>query len=349
MKVVLCNMGYSGYWVACWRELVKYVDFMVFTPETRYPYPSETIAGLPVVVLDKQQMANRERVAELVEAEHPDVLLISGWASPAFKALAYDRRFSRVKKVMIVDSSWNGSLRQILSRFLLRDYVKRLDGIIVGGERGRKFARWIGFKPNRIFRSIYGYDADAFASCLPHRLKKSEWPRRFCFVGRYVPVKGIDCLLKAYAAYRRQVENPWPLDCYGSGPMQDALGEVEGVVVKGFVNPQSLPNALAEEGAFVFPSLCEPWGVALAEAAGAGLPIICSDMVTSGDDLVKDSENGFVVKAGSVKQLTAAFVKLHHSKERLREMGALSAELAKDFAPKAWSRRWMEAFHVLVG
>ena len=347
MKVVICNMGYSGYWIACWRELLKRVDLRVLTPETKYPYPPELLKALPITVLDDATMASSEAVAARVLAERPDVLVVSGWASPAFKALAFDARLKDLPKVMIVDTAWNGSLRQILSRFRLRSYVRRFAGIIVGGRRGRTFARWIGFRPEQIFRSIYGYDADAFASCAETRAALGDWPRRFCFVGRYAPVKGISTLLDAYARYRESVSDPWELHCYGTGPLKDQMASVSGVVDHGFVSPADLPAALAHEGAFVFPSLHEPWGVALAEAAGAGLPIICSDQVASGDDLVRNGENGLVVKAGDAAALADALATMHGRYAALPAMGERSLALAKDFAPLAWADRWMEVFHAL--
>lgn len=347
MKVVICNMGYSGYWIACWRELMKRVDLRVLTPETKYPYSSELLKSLPISVLNDTTMASPEKVAALVLAEHPDVLVIGGWASPAFKALAFDSRLEDIPKVMIVDTAWNGSLRQILSRFRLHGYVRRFAGIIVGGRRGRAFARWIGFKPEQIFRSIYGYDADAFASCAAMREALGAWPRRFCFVGRYASIKGITTLLDAYARYRRSVPDPWELHCYGTGPLKDQMASVVGIVNHGFVSPADLPEALAHEGVFVFPSLHEPWGVALAEAAGAGLPIICSNQVASGDDLVRNGENGLVVKAGDAVVLANALATMHGRYAELPTMGERSRELARDFAPPAWADRWMEVMHVL--
>lgn len=347
MKVVICNMGYSGYWVACWRELMKHVELVVITPQTRYPYSEETTKGLPIRILSAEEMDSPSSVAKIVVVENPDVLVVGGWTSRVFSSLVYHRSLQSVTKVLIVDSAWEGSWRQIFSRFRLWRYVRQFDGIIVGGERGRKFARWIGFRADKIFRSIYGYDADAFKTCHAKRMMKSSWPRRFCFVGRLVPVKGLSVLKDAYGRYRERVANPWPLDCYGTGILMDSLGEEEGVTIKGFLDPCDLPQALVGEGVFIFPSLREPWGVALVEAAGAGLPIICSDMVTSGDDVVRQGRNGYIVKTGDAKSLCKAMIAMHSRYAELPQMGEESMRLAKDFSPMVWCRRWMEAFHAL--
>ena len=340
MKIAILSMGYSGYWVACWRELQRRpgVELKIYTPQTKYPYADDFLKGLNVRIFSADEMANDELVRDEVFAAEPDVLVIGGWASHAFVSTVYDNRAKSVVKIMTMDSSWEGSLRQILSRFKIHGLVRRFDAAIVGGARGRKFARWIGFKKNRIYTSIYGYDAEAFD------VARTSWPKRFCFVGRYAPVKGLSTLLAAYGAYRQKVgSDAWPLDCYGSGPLKDELAKVEGVVNHGFVQPNDLPHALAQEGVFVFPSLYEPWGVALAEACGSGLPAIVSDKVTSGDDLVEDGVNGYVVKARDSLALCRALCQMHENYDKLPDMGKVSQRKAAFFAPKPWADRWLEA------
>jgi len=343
MNIVILNMGYSGYWVACWRELMgrPNVRLRIFSPQTRYPYASDFLDGIPIILLDQNEMSDAQGVCDRVASEKPDVVFIGGWASTAFKGVAYDRRFSSVKKIVMIDSAWTGRLRQILQRIRLYSFVKRMNAIIVAGERGRQYARWLGFESDRIFSSIYGYDADAFASCIKNRSR--PWPRRFCFVGRYAKIKGLDSLLAAYRYYRKKVGNEaWPLDCYGSGAMKDILQHEEGVVDHGFLQPSDLPRALEAEGVFVFPSLHEPWGVALAEAAGAGLPIICSDQVASGIDLVKPEFNGLVFPAGDEERLAAALLRMHERHDELHLMGERSHIMAGAFSPKVWCDRWLE-------
>ena len=342
MKIVICSMGYSGYSTACWRALadISGVELVVYTPETDYPYHGDILAGLDVKVLDAVAFADVRGVCDKVVAENPDAITIGGWSSPAFKALAYDVRLRGVRKLIAIDSMWTGSIRQIAARWALHGFVKRLDGIIVAGERGRQFARWIGFRSSQIFTSTYGYDAAIFNPVYEHRCGLPEWPRRFCFVGRYTPVKGLDSLLAAYRVYRDRVADPWKLHCFGKGTI--AL-EGAGVVDHGFIQPKDLPEVLKEQGVFVFPSLHEPWGVALAEAAGTGLPLICSDAVASGVDLVRNHYNGIVFPAGDVGRLVDALVWMHEHIDVLPVMGQRSRSYAGAYTPEIWAARWLDA------
>lgn len=347
MKIVICSMGYSGYSTACWRALaaIPDVELTVYTPETAYPYSEDILSGLDVKVLDTATFADVRGVCDRIVSEKPNVITIGGWASPAFKALAYDARLRDVRKLVAIDSMWTGSVRQIVARWALRSFVKRLDGVIVAGERGRQFARWLGFRPEQIFSSTYGYDADLFNPIYAKRLALPEWPHCFCFVGRYAPVKGLDSLLVAYRLYRERVAKPWELHCFGKGQITI---EGDGIVDHGFLQPKDLPDALTRQGVFVFPSLHEPWGVALAEAAGTGLPLICSDAVASGVDFVRDHYNGIVFPAGNANRLSDALVWMHEHFKDLPKMGNRSQSYAGAFTPEVWAARWLDVCSLKV-
>lgn len=342
MKIVICNLGYSGYSAACWRALAAMpgVELAIYTPETAYPYEDDILAGLDVKVLDSSALGDVHGFCNRIVAERPEALVISGWALRAFKALAYDFQLRSVRKLVAMDSMWTGNFRQIAARWALHGYVRRLDGAIVAGERGRQYARWLGFGGRQIFPGIYGYDSALFNPVFEKRLRLPEWPRRFCFVGRYVPIKGLDTLLVAYRDYRKRVANPWDLHCFGKGTISV---KGEGIVDHGFLQPDDLPEALAEQGVFVLPSLHEPWGVALAEAAGTGMPLICSDAVASGIDLVRNLYNGIVFPAGDSRRLSNALVWMHEHSGDLPELGRRSQAYAGAYTPEVWAARWMEA------
>lgn len=349
MNIVICSSGYSGYSAACWRKLAGRpgVKLAIYSPPTAYGYGAEILNGLPVTILEEKESGCGERLVDAVLAARPDILFISGWSDPLFRKLASSPRLKGIRKVMCVDTMWNGSLRQIGARWVLASYRRHFDGIMVAGDRGRRFASWLGFPGDRIFTSTYGYDANAFADCFQRRMAK-EWPRSFCFVGRYAPVKGLHTLMEAYRQYRGMVEDaPWELHCYGKGDLQEELSRLEGGVDHGFIQPKELPEALVRHGAFVFPSLHEPWGVALAEAAGAGLPLLCSDHCASGVDLVRHLYNGYVFPAGNADRLAQGLSWLHRNHARLPEMGRVSRIYAGAYSPASWADRVLDIWNVL--
>ena len=77
--------------------------------------------------------------------------------------------------------------------------------------------------------------------------------------------------------------------------------KIPDVALAGFLNQSELPRAFACADAFVlFSRYGETWGVVVNEAMNFGLPVLVSDKVGSGTDLVQESRNGYVVPAEDV-------------------------------------------------
>ena len=99
------------------------------------------------------------------------------------------------------------------------------------------------------------------------------------FVGRLVASKNLSVLLRALASVKR----PWRLDIFGDGPMRGAwerLSEELGILPRVSFRGQSrdIPSELARADLFCFPTQHEGQGLALFEAAAAGVPVIASDL-----------------------------------------------------------------------
>jgi len=169
------------------------------------------------------------------------------------------------------------------------------------------------------------------------RSRASQWPEAFIFIGRFVAVKGIKTLVDAYEEYRGTAASPWSLICCGQGPLESLLIDREGVDVRGFVQPGDLPKVLSEAGCLVLPSTYEPWGVALAEACGSGLPAICSDAVGAADDMIEDGTNGFIFKAGNANALARAMLVVSALGPAIREMGMASRVRAANYESNRWA------------
>src|SRR5207249_1567296 len=102
----------------------------------------------------------------------------------------------------------------------------------------------------------------------------------------------------------------------------------------------ALADVLAVSGCLILPSLFEPWGVVIAEACAAGLPIICTDACGAAFDLVRPDLNGQIVKAGDAESLARALHWIEQNEPRLPEMAAQSQALAKPFSAQSWADQW---------
>jgi glycosyltransferase involved in cell wall biosynthesis len=92
----------------------------------------------------------------------------------------------------------------------------------------------------------------------------------------------------------------------GDGPLRDAIDLYPRARALGFVAPRELPQLYGLADLVVVPSHDEPWGVAVNEALAAGAPVVVSNAVGAGLDLVQPGRNGLTYEAGDVGGLIEA-------------------------------------------
>lgn len=330
----------QGYVAACLRALnrIPTVEMHVLHLDFQdLPFQEELLHE----VSNQKFMAadDNAHIPDLVADRQPDVVLICGWFYAPYRRLIDHPRLQSTRFVLGMDTPWTGSWQQRLNQLRLGGFMRRMDRVVVAGASSAEFARRLGVAPAAIVTGLYGFDFTRFREQGGRRLDAAaEWPRRFLFAGRYARVKGIDVLMDAYRQYRASVSEPWPLDCCGTGPESELLRQ-DGVVDLGYMQPSQLPDVFAEHGVFIMPSRGEPWGVAIAEAAATGLPLICTDVCGAAADVLRSYENGVIVPSGDAAALAKAMVWMHENAARLRELGLRSRELAQGFSAEAWAER----------
>src|SRR5208282_6423716 len=133
--------------------------------------------------------------------------------------LPFAPELAGAKFIMGMDTPWRNTWRQRMARLKIGRFLKGIDGVVVAGERAWQFARRLGVGEERIFRGMYGVDAQALQNLHAQRLQDgATWPKRFLYMGQYERRKGLDVLTAAYQVYRSRCPDPWPLTCCGSGP-----------------------------------------------------------------------------------------------------------------------------------
>ncbi len=344
-RVAVLFSRLSGYMAACLKTLKDEYDVELlvirWVPAREAPFDASHFAWIDT--LHNKQDLSRDELFAAVHRFDPQAILMVGWMDSDYLDIARQVRKQGVPVVAGCDTQWNGSIRQQLGRLTSRWYLHpAIDVLWVAGERQRQLAARLGFRGRRCWSGYYTCQWEAF-SALSQQRSVVSGSRSFLYVGRYLEIKAIDVLARAYRRYREQVDDPWPLICAGAGPLAGLLADQEGIHDKGFVQPDRLPELIKDASAFVLPSRREPWGVVVHEAASAGLPLICSDACGSAVHLLQDGYNGFVVEAGNIEHLTQAMVRMtEQSHQQLERMGLASYELSKQFTPQRWARTFYE-------
>jgi glycosyltransferase involved in cell wall biosynthesis len=347
LRVVFCWAEASGYMGACWRALAARpgVDVHIIYPERLFRTSKKNrfhheLAGLSSEMFTSTAPQIDDWLVEAVARQRPDAVVICGWIYWPYTRVVRSPRLRHVRMVMGMDSPWRATWNQRFARVRLGSTIDRCDAVVTAGERSAHYARRLGVPEHKIRTGFYGFDYAKFGRVAHSRTTAGGWPRQFLFLGRYVPQKDLTTLAAAYTRYRAMVSSPWGLTCCGYGRDAGLIANCPGITDIGFKPPSELPDVFSRHGAFVMASDFEPWGVAIAEAAASGLPLLCTTACGASVDLVRPYYNGVVVAPRDVHGLARAMHWLHEHESELPIMGARSHVLAEAFSAEAWATRW---------
>lgn len=165
-------------------------------------------------------------------------------------------------------------------------------------------------------------------------------PRRIVTIGRMVPQKGYDVLLRALP----NVEGDWRLDMWGDGPQQAALeaqvralGLQERVAFRGYTSDPRA--ALMAADLFVMPSRHEGLPATLIEALAAACQIVAADCPHGPREILQDGALGELVPVDDAEALAGALTRTLLGRRRVDE-GALRGR-ARQFLRSTSCGKWL--------
>lgn len=199
-----------------------------------------------------------------------------------------------------------------------------LYGITPGASLHPSLFRRYGMAETRIFTIPMCVENDRFARdpVPPHT------PFRFGYIGRLVPHKCVETLLKAFSTLPPGIAT---VEILGAGPSRDALERTAppGVTFHGTKFGEEKVQFLHTLDCLVLPSLYEPWGLVVNEALAAGIPCIVSDRVGCREDLIAASGGGVIVPAGEPEALAAAMTEMATDPDLYTRRSAAAARFMK--------------------
>lgn len=159
------------------------------------------------------------------------------------------------------------------------------------------------------------------------------------FCGGLVRRKGVDTLIEAWAEVHRHLPEavlllvgPHHLDGLDEPYFREfsefvhqripALGLQDHVRLLGL--RRDVDRIYGAADLFVFPSRAEGWAAVFGEAMASGLPCVVSEMDGVAEQLIRDGQEGVIVRSQDPHEWAAHITELLSAPDRLRQMGALS-------------------------
>jgi len=320
------------------RELLKIKDVKIFVVhwDNNKLAPYMTPAIKNVVYINRSEFCAGTLYRKIIEI-NPSIIYTSGWMDGAY--LSVCKKIKGNLDIPIIagsDTKWKGGKQWINVIASPIKHRRCFTHIHVAGIWQYEYARRLGFSESKILMHNLSADVSILERVkIEHKM--NNYPRKLLFIGRFYPVKGLKFLVDAWDKIENK--NEWVLTLVGSGPEKEMLLKHSAIEVKNFMSQEQLVFEFQDAGCFILPSIEEPWGVVLHEAAAAGLPILSSNICGAVPYFVMNNYNGITFPPGNVEQIKIALEKIINSEDvDLLEMSHNSRKLSQRITPEIVAR-----------
>ena len=300
---------------------------------SEHPYPSVHLRSWQRRRAGRTPVLWPHGVERALTAANPDCVVVSEYGPASLRAFAWCRRHRRA---YVIFTECTPGIDPLLPRWHLalhRWLAGRADGFIATSSAARARLGAFGVPDERIAVALQAADVESFrrAAAANGHPRPGGGPLRVISVGRLVPDKNFGALIEAVARIGDQAE----LEIVGSGFLEPDLKELAArleapVRFRGHVPPGELPGLYAVADAYALTSTYEPFGVAVREAAAAGLPIICTNTAGAAGDVAIDARNALLVNPYSVEEVAVALERLVADPDLRRRMADESRAIDRE-------------------
>jgi glycosyltransferase involved in cell wall biosynthesis len=380
MTVVVCFTNFGPYHLARLRALAaklaesrdRLVAYEVAGREQRYPWsrsradePFEWVTFFPDRVMETVDGDScRRAIVTALDRDQPDAVGIVGYVRPeSMAALKWAHRRDR-PAILLSESQAIDRPVVWWKEIVKKRRVRLFDAALVGGPRHRDYLARLGMPRAQVALGYNAVDNDFFATSArvwretPESRSGLPQAPFFLTVCRFVPEKNLVRLIDAFARYRERSRSAesWDLVLCGDGPHARAIeraiarsGCAPAIHRPGFLHADRLPRFYAHAAAFVLPSLSEPWGLVVNEAAASGLPLVVADRAGCAPTLVPDppGTTGWRFDPLDVEMLTEVLLRMAALPERDRAaMGGRAAQTVAPWGPGRFASGFVTALEL---
>ncbi len=252
--------------------------------------------------------------------------------------------------------AWKAKAKKYLWPWLFR----LADQVIVPSSGSRDLMTSLAIPGDRVMLTPYSVDNDWWirqSAQVDRNTVRAGWGATpntvvILFCAKLQPWKRPLDLLRAFA--KVTLSNAI-LVFAGDGPLRSqleseaaTLGIASSVQFLGFVNQTQLPAVYTSADLLVLPSVYDAFGVVVNEAMLCGCPVVVSDRVGAGRDLVAPVCSEFIYPCGDSDALAAILQRTHASLTWLSDLGSAARARMATWGPRENIAGTVEAIRISV-
>jgi glycosyltransferase involved in cell wall biosynthesis len=298
-----------------------------------HPYPAVHLRSWQRRRAGRTPLLWPRRLERALRSADADCVVVSEYGAASLRALNWCRRHNRAN---VIFPECTPEIDSMLPRWhleLQRRLGGQADGFIATSSAARARLLAFGIPDELISVALQAADVGPFRTAAAQTRSGSAGapsathgaPVRIIGVGRLVPDKNFGMLIEAVAKAGLTPAQT-QLEIAGAGFLEDKLKQLAtrlGVPVRfhGHLSSDELPALYAQADVYALISSYEPFGVAIREAAAAGLPIICSRTAGAAGDVAIEGRNALLVNPHDVDNIAGALRRLVADPDLRQRMG----------------------------
>ncbi len=172
--------------------------------------------------------------------------------------------------------------------------------------------------------------------------------KKIICVGKISYQKGQDLLIKSWKIVNKNFPE-WVLELYGKENDNFlSTKNLNLINVKHFPPEKNIEKKYLESSIYVMSSRFEGFGMVLIEAMACGVPCVSFDCNYGPSDIIKNNEDGFLVRKENIVELSEKIMELIENETLRKEMGQKAKQNVKRYNSEMIVKQWDNLFKKLI-
>lgn len=291
----------------------------------------------------RRRQEHKKRLEGLLKKERPDVVdcFYPGECSFVPSLKDGSRKVMELHQSKLFHHQYNRSglmgLADKVRAWMDERLVRKFDRFVVLTQEDMQM--WGEMPGIRVIPNAANFIAEKYSDCSA---------KRVIAVGRLDYQKSFDRLIQVWEKVHQQMPD-WRLDIFGQGEWQEMLqGMIDERGLQETVKlnrpTKNIGQEYSESSMIVMSSHYEGFPMVMIEAMACGLPAVSFDFKCGPRDIIKEGENGLVVKDGDIDGLAEAMVRLMKDDDLRKRMGENARKVVEKYSEDRVMGLWVNLY-----